>query len=324
MAPPTRRLPPIIVVTTLCITAAYGQRTTLGNFGISCGECNATSLVVNPPELNMYLTAATLPNSSGLIITVDGVNATFDAAFASATGDRVFPHCSLITKIGSLLISYNAFAPLSPGDADVNYLPFLVLQFEAYNEDSTPHELTVTYTLECDPNAGFCAGSAGSITDPSGTNIVLYSGSIWSGAWVAPSSTGSSSPFQCQLNPAKTLCTGINLWVAPHANERGTLFGGHRSATGRYNASFPDLSSLFAYAVGAQDKLAASTSAFISALPASGNATTDKTQRWFLQAPLLLTKGTLNLSLTMGYVELNQRDSFWCVNSPIFYVLVRQ
>ena len=303
---------PGLLLFAACLSLS-AAKATMGNFGISSSFCNASDLIVNPPELDTYLTAASLPNSTGLTISIDGARMPFDVAFGSnATGDTVFPHCSLATRIGNVTLHYNAFAPLSPAGVDPNFLPVVALQFEAYNSDpSVPHEVLITYALNCDRSAGFCSGRNGVFADPNGTTLMLLSGAMWAGAWVGPlAHGGSSTPINCGFTPgdAAQFCIGVNLWVAPASAARGTLFGGHHSTSGRYNSSLPTPLTLFAHAAAQQDVLAAGTSAFIGALPASGNATTDKTQRWFLQAPLLLTKGTRDLVLTMGYVELNQRD----------------
>ena len=50
---------------------------------------------------------------------------------------------------------------------------------------------------------------------------------------------------------------------------------------------------------------------FVRVLPTVGDAKTDSSLRWFTQSAVLLTKGAQTNVLTMGYVELNQRDSFW-------------
>jgi glycogen debranching enzyme len=60
--------------------------------------------------------------------------------------------------------------------------------------------------------------------------------------------------------------------------------------------------------------------AFVTSLPRTGDRELDVFSRWYLSAAVLLTKGTSSGEvLTMGYRELNQRDSFWATGAHLIY-----
>jgi uncharacterized protein (DUF608 family) len=66
------------------------------------------------------------------------------------------------------------------------------------------------------------------------------------------------------------------------------------------------------YALGAWSMLHSKTAQFEAAIPRSGDAQIDAYLRWYMTAGISLTKITKNTDvLTMGYCELNQRDSYW-------------
>ena len=80
----------------------------------------------------------------------------------------------------------------------------------------------------------------------------------------------------------------------------------------RAAADYADLPALFK---GLQERLPSlekSTAAFAELLPSSGDAKVDEYLRWYTTAGVMLTRVLKdNTILTMGYAELNQRDSFW-------------
>ena len=243
----------------------------------------------------MYLTLATDTAPSVLTLAIDGAAPVpFDAVFGGATGDRVFPACRVVANAGPLTVTYNAFAPLSPSSSVLGFLPFLVLQFDVRNNDpTTDRTFGANFSAVC--GGGFCTASSrtGLIVDVDDSMLYSFNGSLWVGAvGGAPNSVSAC---------ATPLCAGANATVPAGGHARVSLFVGHYAAAGRYAAAYPSLDRLFAMAVAEEDALAASHASFVAALPSVGDAVVDAAQRWFLTAPVLLTKGVNNLSITMGY-----------------------
>ncbi len=82
----------------------------------------------------------------------------------------------------------------------------------------------------------------------------------------------------------------------------------------RWTASvrFEDASATAAHAFSAWDWLRLSTIQFGEMMPVSGDKVIDRNLQYYVLPALILTRMTAkDQVLTMGYVELNQRDSFW-------------
>jgi hypothetical protein len=88
----------------------------------------------------------------------------------------------------------------------------------------------------------------------------------------------------------------------------------------RAAADYADLPALFK---GLQERLPAlekSTAAFAGVLPSSGDAKVDEYMRWYMTAAIMLTRVLKDdTTLTMGYAELNQRDSFWTSFTHLYF-----
>ncbi len=88
----------------------------------------------------------------------------------------------------------------------------------------------------------------------------------------------------------------------------------------RAAADYADLPALFTGLRERQTSLEKSTATFAEVLPASGDAKVDEYLRWYMTAGVMLTRVLKdNTTLTMGYAELNQRDSFWTSFSHVYF-----
>jgi len=115
-----------------------------------------------------------------------------------------------------------------------------------------------------------------------------------------------------------TLCASLTVEVCgSDAGSRissGLLIVGHHSQTGHYSVDHATPLSLFSRGVEKFSLFAAHQAAFVSTVPSGTVASfqmAGDAVGWWLQSPILLTKGVSDRVLTMGYVELNARDSFW-------------
>jgi len=79
-----------------------------------------------------------------------------------------------------------------------------------------------------------------------------------------------------------------------------------------YTQWFPSSGEAAAFALDNQEELREKTLQFSEAIPATGDEELDTYLRWYMTPGIALTKCTKNNEvLTMGYCELNQRDSYW-------------
>ena len=89
---------------------------------------------------------------------------------------------------------------------------------------------------------------------------------------------------------------------------------------GRAAADYADLPALYAGVRERMMELETATTAFPDLLPASGDVRIDENLRWYMTAGVMLTRVLKDdTTLTMGYAELNQRDSFWTSFMHLFY-----
>ena len=81
---------------------------------------------------------------------------------------------------------------------------------------------------------------------------------------------------------------------------------------GYYTNYTGDVTALARYVYSAWNKLKKATQEFSENLPDAGDEKLNEYLRWYMTAGIMLTKITKGGEvLTMGYTELNQRDSFW-------------
>ncbi len=89
---------------------------------------------------------------------------------------------------------------------------------------------------------------------------------------------------------------------------------------GRSAADFADLPALHRGMRQNRANLERDTALFGESLPPSGDAKVDEYLRWYMTAGVMLTRILKdNTTLTMGYAELNQRDSFWTSYPHLHY-----
>ena len=80
---------------------------------------------------------------------------------------------------------------------------------------------------------------------------------------------------------------------------------------GFYAERYPDMAGLAAFVATDWKQFAEDRNQLLDLLPRTHDEQIDQYNRWYLQAGVLLTRVTSEGVLTMGYSELNQRDSFW-------------
>jgi hypothetical protein len=174
------------------------------------------------------------------------------------------------------------------------------------------------------------AAAAGSATAAGPVLPVMNSSvSMLIGAWLEPGSPGTgwtraacSGAMRDAANAS--LCAGFGVAsLAPGQWLAGAVVLGHWEAAGPYVATYGihSLADLFAYASTNAGALAAAHAAFVDALPTAGDAHMTQSVRWYVQvrgckkdihvfttqrirqafqASVLLTKGVLNQTITMG------------------------
>ena len=215
--------------------------------------------------------------------------------FRKKTVDRAFPfvrntyHGSPLTKTS---FAVTAFCPLAVNDARTSALPLLMVEMECTNTRRTAE----TFDIVAVPAEGMAQG------------LSAVRGNGYSGAGdgkcvevtadVPTSWDGGALRMHLNLG-AKEKRT-VRILLAFHDNEWVSALD--------YDS--PDI--LTAYGRAVWTVLKDKTEGFSRAIPVTGDDELDSFLRWYMVSGVSLTKWTRNDEVvTMGYRELNQRDSYW-------------
>lgn len=215
--------------------------------------------------------------------------------FRKKTVDRAFPfvrntyHGSPLTKTS---FAVTAFCPLAVNDARTSALPLLMVEMECTNTRRTAE----TFDIVAVPAEGMAQGMS------------AVKGNGYSGAGdgkcvemttdVPTSWDGGALRMHLNLG-AKEKRT-VRILLAFHDNEWVSAL----------DYASPDI--LTAYGRAVWPVLKDKTEGFSRAIPVTGDDELDSFLRWYMVSGVSLTKWTRNDEVvTMGYRELNQRDSYW-------------
>ena len=310
-----------IVLFCTCIASSASEAPATGNFGIS-SDCWFSNIVYNPSAYSTYLAEA--GRGATLEVSVDGSPPRPLSAIFSASPPSVFPECSFSATLSpGVQLRWRAFAPLSPEDAELGFIPLLLGGLTLDVSPTAPRysrNATLLYRYFCGSDEGARAacsvgGSAAWyawLPQPLQGAANFSAGPLFVGA-----TGGLAAGAHCGGLPsdrAPALCAQLTVVSEPGGGssfESGVLFVGYHVPEGRYASAFPTPLSLAVYGASSASLLAAHHAAFVAAIPSTGSPAVDAGMRAWLQAPILLTKGVGTRALTMGYVELNARDSFW-------------
>jgi hypothetical protein len=307
-----------LVVCLVLLTRTKCDAPATGNFGLSTSSCYFSDILYNPPAFSTYLAEA--GRGATLQISLDGATPVPLSALFTATPPPVFPECAMSASISpGVVLRWRAFAPLSPDDEELGFLPLLLGALTLQVTPPAPpfsRNATLLYRFFCgsDEGARAACGGHGSggyvrLPTPGGGAVNLSAGALFVGA-----SGGYAAGAHCAIQSGvATLCAELSVVAQPGqaAFGSGVILVGHHVPAGRYALQFPDPLNLAAYGAENVQRLAAHHAAFVSSIPSTGWPDVDAGLRSWLHAPVLLTKGVGARVLTMGYVELNARDSFW-------------
>jgi familyl 116 glycosyl hydrolase-like protein len=117
-----------------------------------------------------------------------------------------------------------------------------------------------------------------------------------------------------ELNISKTL------QLPPGAEQKSTFVLGYFDPRARYAKDYASATQLAEALASTVEPLVQQLEEFERALPSTGDADLDSYIRWYASAGILLTKGLRSGEvLTMGYRELNPRDSFWATGLHLVF-----
>jgi hypothetical protein len=270
----------------------------VANFGIGAEVTPEggliTRIIYNPPEYGKWLEDV----AEGYFSFGSGGADVRDEEMAEKKITRRWPFASYEAadpRLPGARIGFSAFAPVAKDDAFDTSLPAVLVEFNVKNGGSAETEIEINY---------HCAGRTCAMTTPKRRRTL----------WLSPMdglSISSDAPAEKTTGPGSAVFHW-KLKIPPSgaARLRIAFFRYHRN--GFYAGKLKTHERMSAYLFENWDDLAKRTSGFDAAIPATGSQLIDDSLRWYMTAGVLLTKlaGDGN-ALTMGYSELNQRDSYW-------------
>jgi len=211
------------------------------------------------------------------------------SGFAQKTVNRSFPFVRNTyqqSDIISARIEAEAFCPLGINDLKISSMPTVLLTLKCTADKAENFNILVT------------ADSISAVSGKSKYSIGIGNGWLISSSKInwKKGSKEISIPVALKKGETRTVALAIEF----------------RDAQQVYTEWFKSPTEAGAYALDNFGTLREKTLQFSDAIPVTGDAELDKYLRWYMVPGIALTKCTNNDEvLTMGYCELNQRDSYW-------------
>jgi hypothetical protein len=246
-------------------------------------------IMQNPGRLGEWLT-----DRGALSLSIEkGGRAHSFADFGEKTVQRAFPfvrNTYARSPLTAATLQLATFCPLAVNDVATSALPALLLEITCTNPSPNAEQFTLVLTPD---------------------QLMADGAQAVNGEW-----PGVATP-QCQIS-----CNSATQWSGGALRIPVTLEGKAQTtlhiALTFYDAQwisanqFTNVAGITGYVQRNWAILKDKTTQFDAAIPQTGDAELDNYLRWYLIPGISLTKCTANNEiLTMGYRELNQRDSYW-------------
>ncbi len=305
--------PELLLIALACLVAAAivyehndkatrGEGYPVGNFGI-CGQVNASgeflpTLMFNPSRQGPWLEAV---QGGSLRVECGGTSLTTNE-FQSISSSRAFPFARLAlqdARIPGLKVGLKAFSPVADQDAFRTCLPVILCQITLSNTSAEALSCALEYSQDSEQDWGM------PLKRPTKKGMELAGGSRF--AWgFLPQPVDPAS--QCSASGKSARAT---LALQPGESQSVRFVYAGYDSEGYYSPSLRNVRDVVLHCAAHWDDLEQGTAQFSDMLPSFGDAQLDSYLRWYVAAGVYLTRITRTFAITMGYCELNQRDSFW-------------
>ena len=283
-----------------------------GNFGISTRMSETDGphawIMVNPPRLGVWLQHF----AEGQLWLKESGSSVQQLKLKTVQVSRLFPeYKATFDAEGKVQAEVTVFAPLGM-DSKIGFLPALIIRVALKSD--VPWSGEIGYTLkqsEAAPdNPDDDPAHWPTATQPvHGDHL---SGVIRGHAFLAVQGASVQNSSISLKSDGNALIACVPVTVEAGTEKITSFLVGSFHSNGIYAAELPTAELLIASLATRIDSLREQLHAFVAALPHTGDGKLDEYLRWYITAAILLTKGDRKGDvLTMGYRELNQRDSFW-------------
>ena len=204
------------------------------------------------------------------------------------------------------VLSVLAFAPLSARDEETLFTPCLVTEYTVSNPSGQDKKLKIT--LEWHPTKDVLRdsfGKQGEVTEIGRNHFLIGEGDAFLSAFGGEKCAGSVS-FDGSIRLT------ANLTIPAGEQKKCVFLLGIFEANHRFRMKFDTTVDICRYMAADYARIRDDLTDFIAVIPNVGDGQILRYTRWYMQAAILLTKSARTGEvITMGYTELNQRDSFW-------------
>lgn len=271
----------------------------IGNFGIA-GQVGGNGAFLyrslgNPCEEGPWLEEV----FEGCLKVSDGKVALATHDFVDVESRRFFPFAELTLKdarLAGLETHIQAFSPVAAADAFTSSLPVILAEITLRNTTKKVLEIKLELTLKSLGGKRFGPDGVGQVS------AVLLDGD-----------EGKSE------KSADSFCTSCAVKLDAGGMRRVRLVTALYDPDGYYTDRITGVEEMVRYTSENWIALRCATDNFSSRLPSTGDDTLNSYLRWYISAGVFLTRITKDFVITMGYCELNQRDSFWTSPPHLIY-----
>lgn len=270
----------------------------IGNFGIA-GEVSPDGrllprVLYNPPVLGPWLEEL---GQGRFLFTCDGVTLA-DSEFAHVEVDRLFPEATAgyaDPRFDGMRVTTTFLAPIKAGDALACSIPAISVDIEFANEASQAREVSARFEfvhVVDEPDISLLSADGFRLVGGARTKIGFDNAISWEA-----------------IDGGISVAASVS--VPPRGSARLRFLLACHESDGYYTTAFPAMTDLVSWVSENWGTLKTDRARFIELLPRTHDEQVNRYLRWYVSAAILLTRLTREHVLTMGYCELNQRDSYW-------------
>lgn len=261
-------------------------------------------IVYNPPHFNGGMNTLREAGEAGFSFTVDGVKIQ-DCELDWDVKEHIYPRYMADSAFAGVDISVYSAAPLSARDIEDMFAPYLLTSFCLRNTTDTDKTVEIYHewhTTEDAMRSSF--GGYGECHSVKGITTVNMRDAFISVEGADFAEGDNTREGVIHLTAKVTIPAG--------EKKRMSFFTGVYEETHRYRMKFDNPIDVCSAAANKLCSIKEGIADFILSLPSVGDEKIDLYTRWYASAAIILTKSAISGEvITMGYSELNQRDSFW-------------
>ena len=261
-------------------------------------------ILYNPPHFHQNNTIREA-GQAGFSFTIDG-NTKCDCELDWNVTEHIYPRYMAEAPLADdVKLSVYAVAPISVFDIEDMFAPYLMTSFTLENSGGEDKTVSIYHEWQTTPEGVMDSFGRYGECNTSGALTTVNMHDVFITVSGADTADGDNTrEGMIYLTASVTVPAG--------ASREITFFTGVFEPTHRYRMKYDTPTHVCAAASRNLCGIKTGVDEFISSLPSVGDEKIDLYTRWYSSAAIILTKSAISGEvITMGYSELNQRDSFW-------------